>query len=160
MRWGGAGFHPREVPMATTWIMPLFPAPAMQISPTRPSPSPHPDVTPAAPLRLRAPRPRGWRQGVQTAGVGVGWQRQEFAWRCRASVCVPGRRQERGGGGGRRGASLSPRVAIFSCLSDCYRCAHSWVSPWLGAGQAVEGLASDFFLVSPVCGRELRGGGA
>lgn len=55
-------------------------------------------------------------------------------------ACVPGREGKREEEEAAEGEpALSPRVAIFSCLSDCYRCAHSWVSPWLGAGRAVGG---------------------
>ncbi|CAI9166188.1 unnamed protein product [Rangifer tarandus platyrhynchus] len=71
-------------------------------------------------------------------------------------ACVPGREGKREEEAAAEGEpTLSPRVAIFRRLSDCYRCAHSWVSPWLGAAgraEGWEGLTSDFFLVSPSVG--------
>ena len=128
MGWGGAGFHPRGVPMATTWIMPLFPAPAMQISPTvlhLPPPRRHSGCTPPS---ERVPRPRGWRQGVQTAGVG-GLAAPGVCMEV-PRACVPGREGKREEEEAAEGEpTLSPRMAIFSCLSDCYRCAHSWDKP-------------------------------
>lgn len=148
--------------MATTWIMPLFPAPAMQISPTvlhLPPPRRHSGCTPPS---ERVPRPRGWRQGVQTAGVG-GLAAPGVCMEVRRA-CVPGREGKREEEEAAEGEpTLSPRMAIFSCLSDCYRCAHSWVSPWLSAARQAErweGLCSDFFLVSPSVGGNSRGGGA
>lgn len=59
-------------------------------------------------------------------------------------------RKERGGGREKGSQLLAPEWLFLARLSDCYRCALSWVSPWLSAAQPAERwevLVDDFFLV-------------
>lgn len=134
--------------MASKWFLPAFLDPVFLTFP-------HQDVTRAAPLRRRE-RPGcvgGGRARKQQAGAV--WQRQEFAWRCRAWL---GRKE---GGGGREKPSqlFAPEWLFLVLLSDCYRCAHSWVSPWRSSrASRWEGLADDFFLVSVSVGGSSQGG--
>lgn len=64
-------------------------------------------------------------------------------------ACMVGRKK-RGGGREKGSQLLAPEWLFLAWLSDCYRCALSWVSPWLGEAQQAERwevLADDFFLV-------------
>lgn len=58
-------------------------------------------------------------------------------------------RKERGGR--EKGSQfLAPELLFLARVSDCYRCALSWVSPWLSEAQQDERwevLVDDFFLV-------------
>lgn len=69
-------------------------------------------------------------------------------------------RKERGGGREKGSQLLAPEWLFLARLSDCYRCAHSWVSPWLSEAQRAERwevLADDFFLVLVSVGGSLQG---
>lgn len=59
-------------------------------------------------------------------------------------------RKERGGGREKGSQLLDPEWLFLARLSDCYRSALSWVSPWLSGaqkGEKWEVLVDDFFLV-------------
>lgn len=139
-----------ECQMATKGFLPVFLDPAIQMSPIvllLPPPRPHSSYSS---LPVRVPRLCGWKQGVQTSGVG-GLAAPGVCMEVqRACVRAWLGRKERGGGREKGSQLLAPELLFLARLSDCYRCALSWVSPWLSEAQQAqrwEVLVDDFFLV-------------
>lgn len=121
---------------------------------------PHQDVTLATPLcQQERPGCVGGSRVCKHQAWAV-WQRQEFAWRGSKRVCLAGkggerRRREKGS------QLLAPEWLFLARLSDCYRCAHSWVSPPGSVkpqqAERWEVLADGFFLVLVAVGGSLPG---
>lgn len=165
---GGAGTNPsgskcsRGLPawavgerqMATKRFLPAFLDPAVQAAPGvlhLPPRRRHSSYTspPAG-----APRRCGWRQGVQTSGVGGLAAPGVCTEVQRACVCAWLGRKERGGGREKGSQLLAPEWLFLAGLSDCYRCARSRVSPGLLEARRAERwevLADAFFLVLVWC---------
>lgn len=60
-------------------------------------------------------------------------------------------RKERGGGREKGSQLLAPAWLFLARLSDCYRCALSWVSPWLSEAQQAEGGGRSLLMTSSWC---------
>lgn len=91
-----------ERQLATKHFLPAFRDPAIAESSTR-CPPPARFHSSCTALPARAPRLCGWRQGVQTSGVG-GLAAPGVCMEVQ-QACVPGWEGRREEGGGRRGAS-------------------------------------------------------
>lgn len=140
-------------------FLPAFPEPAIQAAPAFLT-FPHPDVILATPL-CRQERPGVW------VAAGCANTRRGRCGRARslhggaAQVCAWLGRRERGGGWEKGSRLLAPEQLKIAGLSDCHRCAHSWVAPQapcrLRGGRSSPMTSSWCWF--GVCGRELARGG-
>lgn len=116
-----------ERQMATKRFLPAFLDPAITDSSRRSSPSP---TKTSLWLHLSASKSA---QAVWVAAGCANIRRGRFGSARSlhggaASVCARLGREDRGGGREKGSQLLAPEWLFLARLSDCYRCAHSWVS--------------------------------